>query len=111
MNFTLISIFISDGSTIGLNESDKGQIGDISRHGTSLWTIGPPTDKLYAVDPVGVDKISPSLNCVMMNYLLESKLRIIRLDIYQGQVRSCSLRCRTHLTRCRTAAPHFVEHL
>lgn len=29
-------------------------------HGTSLWTIGPPTDKLYAVEPVGVDTMRPS---------------------------------------------------
>ena len=45
--------------TIGLNDNDKGHIGDMIVQGTSLWTIGPPADRLYAVEPVGVDIINP----------------------------------------------------
>lgn len=37
---------MSSGSTIGLKERESGHIGDMIVHGTSLWTIGPPADRL-----------------------------------------------------------------
>ena len=37
-----------------------GQIGVIAIAETSGLTMGPPAERLYAVDPVGVEKISPS---------------------------------------------------
>lgn len=44
----------------GLNESECGQI--LVRQNTSQdgCTIDPPADKLYAVDPVGVEIMIPS---------------------------------------------------
>jgi hypothetical protein len=37
-----------------------GQIGVIAITLASGWMIGPPADRLYAVDPVAVAKMSPS---------------------------------------------------
>jgi hypothetical protein len=34
------------GSTIGLNESDNGQIGESWNDLTSFYTIGPPAERL-----------------------------------------------------------------
>ena len=48
------------GRTIGRKDNDSGQIGAIPIDLTSFYTIGPPADKKYAVDPVGVDIIRPS---------------------------------------------------
>jgi len=46
--------------TIGLNERERGHIGVITIAFTSAYNIGPPADKLYAVDPLGVENINPS---------------------------------------------------
>jgi len=48
------------GRAIGLIESDDGQIGLTTKLGTCGWTIGPPAESACAVEPVGVDTISPS---------------------------------------------------
>lgn len=41
-------------------DNERGQIGVTTRVSTDGCTIGPPADKEYAVDPVGVDMIKPS---------------------------------------------------
>lgn len=35
-------------------------MGIIDNDLTSLWRIGPPAERAYAVEPVGVDIIRPS---------------------------------------------------
>lgn len=57
---------VLSGNNICLNESVCGQIGVIKRPGVSGWTIDPPADMEYAVDPVGVAIISPSACTVVM---------------------------------------------
>ena len=70
IEWTYIFNFIDSGITIGRKDKDNGQIGEIKIQGTSLCTIGPPTDKLQAVDPVGVETINPSF--IILNYNLLS---------------------------------------
>ena len=45
--------------TIGREESLCGDIGVITMLGTEGFTIGPPADNEYAVEPKGVEKIIP----------------------------------------------------
>lgn len=49
-----------DGRSNGLNESDRGHTGVITNACTEGCTIGPPDDKEYAVEPVGVETMRPS---------------------------------------------------
>ena len=49
-----------DGKTRGRKERLRGQIGVSTRALREGWTIGPPADSEYAVEPVGVDTMSPS---------------------------------------------------
>jgi hypothetical protein len=49
-----------DGKTSGRNDRLRGHIGVNTRALSDGWTIGPPADNEYAVDPVGVDTIRPS---------------------------------------------------
>lgn len=48
------------GRTRERNERLRGHIGVSNSDSTSGWTIGPPDDNEYAVEPVGVDSIKPS---------------------------------------------------
>ena len=48
------------GTTMGLNESEWGQMGVTMIAGTEGWIIEAPAATAYAVDPVGVDTIRPS---------------------------------------------------
>lgn len=57
-SFTLI--VQEDGKQIGRKDKLLGAIGTIRILFTPLWTIGPPADKAYAVDPVGVETKIPS---------------------------------------------------
>jgi hypothetical protein len=52
------------GRISGRNESDTGQIGVRRRQATSGCTTLPPPLKLYAVLPVAVETIKPSLDTV-----------------------------------------------
>jgi hypothetical protein len=56
----LNSTSTSGGKTRGLEVRECGEIGVTIIEKTSGWTIGPPEDKEYAVDPVGVLIIIPS---------------------------------------------------
>jgi hypothetical protein len=49
-----------DGKTRGRKDKLRGQIGVKTRALSEGWTIGPPADREYAVEPVGVETISPS---------------------------------------------------
>lgn len=49
-----------DGKTSGRNDKLRGQIGVKTSALSEGWTMGPPAESEYAVDPVGVDTISPS---------------------------------------------------
>jgi len=48
------------GSTIGRCVSVCGQIGETSSTETDGSMIGPPAESEYAVEPVGVARMSPS---------------------------------------------------
>ena len=54
------------GRTNGLNDNDNGHMGTIIIEQTSFWIMGPPADRLYAVDPLGVDMIKPSINALLL---------------------------------------------
>lgn len=56
-----ISTFSSTpaGTTMGLKESECGQMGVIMMAGTLGWIIEAPAATAYAVLPVGVDTITP----------------------------------------------------
>lgn len=47
------------GTTIGLKESEWGQMGVTMMAGTEGWIILAPAATAYAVLPVGVDTIRP----------------------------------------------------
>lgn len=49
-----------EGSNSGLKDRDRGQIGVKTNACTEGCTIGPPDDREYAVEPVGVDTMRPS---------------------------------------------------
>jgi hypothetical protein len=46
------------GKIAVLKDNDLGQIGVMRMLCTLGWTIGPPADNEYAVDPVGVATIN-----------------------------------------------------
>jgi len=48
------------GNTSGLKDRLRGQIGVRTRALSDGWTIGPPAEREYAVEPVGVETIKPS---------------------------------------------------
>ena len=48
------------GRISGRKESERGQIGVRRIEGREGWISGPEAEREYAVEPVGVDKISPS---------------------------------------------------
>src|SRR5689334_25391955 len=64
------SISASSGTTIGRFESVNGQIGVITTAFIDGKITGPPADRLYAVDPVGVETIRPSARNELTNCLL-----------------------------------------
>jgi hypothetical protein len=49
-----------EGNTSGLKDRLRGHIGVSTRALRDGWTIGPPADSEYAVEPVGVDTMRPS---------------------------------------------------
>jgi len=49
-----------EGNTNGRKERLRGHMGVKTRALSEGWTIGPPADKEYAVDPVGVETMTPS---------------------------------------------------
>ena len=49
-----------DGNTKGLKERLRGHMGVRTRALSEGWTMGPPADNEYAVEPVGVETITPS---------------------------------------------------
>lgn len=53
-------IYESEGRQIGLKERLFGAIGVMSILLIPFCIIGPPADREYAVDPVGVDMSMPS---------------------------------------------------
>ena len=65
--FIFILIFTSNGKIKGRNDNDNGHIGTNAIQGTLFYIKGPPALKQYAVDPVGVLIINPSI-------LINSKL-------------------------------------
>src|SRR6185503_4886701 len=65
--FSNNSISASSGTTIGRFESVKGQIGVITIAFIEGKITGPPADKLYAVEPVGVEMIRPSARNELTN--------------------------------------------
>ena len=53
-------IFEVAGKTRGRKERLRGHIGVKTRADRDGWTMGPPALREYAVDPVGVETMSPS---------------------------------------------------
>ena len=56
--FTVIVSYA--GTTSGRTFSVCGQIGTMTKASKSGYNTGPPADSPYAVEPVGVEMISPS---------------------------------------------------
>ncbi len=48
------------GTTMGLNESECGQMGVTMMAGTDGWIMDAPAATAYAVEPVGVEMMRPS---------------------------------------------------
>ncbi len=69
------------GRIAGRKESDRGQIGVKSTESTAGCRIGPPADRLYAVDPVGVDTISPSATTSVRNSSLTKQSSAVRCGL------------------------------
>ena len=59
----------------------KGQIGLSSNERMLGWMMGPPADKEYAVEPVGVEMMRPSARYDVMYW---SSTRTSRLTILAG---------------------------
>lgn len=57
---TLIKIWEFSGRIKGLKDKLRGQIGVRRMHLTTGWTMEPPAEREYAVEPVGVAKMRPS---------------------------------------------------
>ena len=53
-------ILLVAGNTSGRKLRERGQMGVSTSAESDGWTIGPPAESEYAVDPVGVATISPS---------------------------------------------------
>lgn len=49
-----------EGKTSGRKDRLRGHIGVRTSALNDGWTIGPPAEREYAVEPVGVDMITPS---------------------------------------------------
>jgi len=49
-----------DGKTNGRNDRLRGHIGVKTSALREGWTIGPPAEREYAVEPVGVETMRPS---------------------------------------------------
>lgn len=49
-----------EGNTRGRNDKLRGQIGVRTIALNEGWTMGPPADSEYAVEPVGVETMRPS---------------------------------------------------
>jgi hypothetical protein len=61
IDITLSVIEDVEGKTSGLKERLRGEIGVRSTAGVVGCTMGPPAEREYAVEPVGVDTMIPSL--------------------------------------------------
>src|SRR4029079_2547765 len=70
--FSNNSISASSGTTIGRFESVNGQIGVMTTAFIEGKITGPPAQRLYAVDPVGVETIRPSARNELTNWLLRN---------------------------------------
>jgi hypothetical protein len=64
---TLIVQF--SGRISGRNDNECGASGVKEIDGTLLWTIDPPADRLYAVEPVGVAIINLYYDFLKINNL------------------------------------------
>lgn len=62
------------GKTKGRNDKLRGHIGVSTIALSEGWTIGPPAEREYAVEPVGVDTINPS-DCDTMRQSRSSWVR------------------------------------
>lgn len=72
----------SDGKQIGRNDKLLGAIGTSKILLTPFKTTGPPADRAYAVEPVGVDTSIPSPDVVVNNYLFTYISRAILLQSF-----------------------------
>lgn len=67
---TFMVIYESDGKHIGRNDKLLGAIGVIKILLTPFCMIGPPAEREYAVEPVGVEMRIPSPAVSVIFYLL-----------------------------------------
>jgi hypothetical protein len=67
---TLIFITAFGGRQMGRNDRLFGAIGTRSMLLTPFRTTGPPAERAYAVDPVGVEMMRPSPAVVVIKELL-----------------------------------------
>ena len=67
LSFVFLKLNLVDTGRIrGLKLNECGASGVTHMHWVFACTIEPPADKLYAVDPVGVEMIIPSPTRVVM---------------------------------------------
>lgn len=71
------TILALEGKQIGRKDKLFGAIGTIKIPLTPLVRRGPPADKEYAVEPVGVDIRSPSPEVWVRNYPSTNMLSVI----------------------------------
>ena len=67
LSLNATSMTASSGTTMGRFESVKGQIGVINYRIHRRKNTGPPAERLYAVEPVGVETIKPSARNELTN--------------------------------------------
>jgi hypothetical protein len=71
--FTRRVIDEEEGKTSGRKDRLRGQMGVRTRALRDGWTMGPPAEREYAVEPVGVETMRPS-DCVKQ-YLYVNEIR------------------------------------
>jgi hypothetical protein len=66
-----------EGNTSGLNDRLRGQMGVKTRALSEGCTIGPPAEREYAVEPVGVDTMRPSDWCEVRNVTSAGAVKVL----------------------------------
>ncbi len=70
--FSINSISALSGTTIGRLESVNGQMGVTTTAFIDGKITGPPAERLYAVEPVGVETMRPSARNELTNWPLKN---------------------------------------
>lgn len=69
------------GTTMGRNERECGQMGDMSIAGVLGWIMDAPAAAAYAVLPVGVDMMRPTYSITIYYCTLNSCCELVLCDV------------------------------